>query len=278
MDLFDHISFRVSRMITAAYSTSFSIAVSFLNAEKRWAIYSIYGFVRLADEIVDTFHHTNQKFLLKKLERDLNEAIASGISINPVIHSFVITLKKYNIGIELVKSFLQSMNADLYKQSYDSHEELKEYIYGSADVVGLMCLMVFVDGNNDLYQELKNPAMKLGSAFQKVNFLRDLRDDVESLDRKYFPEFNIQAFDDDVKYTIIRGIEAEFTEAREGIRKLPDRSRLAVLIAYTYYKHLLESLKLTPAKDLMKRRIRVKNRKKMMLLGLSMLRYKLNLF
>lgn len=278
MQLYDQISFKVSRIITTTYSTSFSIAVSFLKTDQRRAIYSIYGFVRLADEIVDTFHHTNQKGLLNNLERDFYDAYVSGISINPVLNAFVITLSKYNVSIELVNSFLKSMKADLHKHSYDSHQELKEYVYGSADVVGLMCLMVFLDGDAKRYEQLKHPAMKLGSAFQKVNFMRDLREDIEILDRKYFPELRVSNFNENVKNKILHEIEQEFLEAREGIKKLPGRSRLAVLIAFTYYKQLLEKLKLTSAEDILKVRIRVKNRRKMFLLGMSMLKYKLKMF
>lgn len=191
MDLYTEISFKTSKIITQKYSTTFSLAVSLLTVEMRQAIYSIYGFVRLADEIVDTFHLVNQKLVLANFERDYYEAMTNGISMNPVLHSFALTVKKYSIPTHLVDSFLKSMKTDLDKQVYNNTNELNEYIYGSADVVGLMCLTVFVNGNEKQYNDLEKPAMKLGSAFQKVNFLRDLKADVEDLDRAYFPQFNI---------------------------------------------------------------------------------------
>jgi 15-cis-phytoene synthase len=276
MDLFNEISFKTSKLITQKYSTSFSIAISFLPNEMRQAIYSIYGFVRFADEIVDTFHTINQKLVLDNFERDYKDAMANGISMNPVLHSFVQTVKKYKIPTHLVDSFLKSMKADLEKQVYNNTDELNDYIYGSADAVGLMCLMVFVNSDEQLYNELEKPAMKLGSAFQKVNFLRDLKSDIEHLDRRYFPQFDINTFCEDVKYELIKNIECDFKEAREGIKKLPGKSKLAVYIAFVYYKRLLQNLKFTPVNRIMQTRIRVSDPIKLMLLGKAYVKYQLN--
>jgi phytoene/squalene synthetase len=241
------------------------------------AIYSIYGFVRFADEIVDTFHTINQKLVLDHFERDYYDAMINGISMNPVLHSFALTVKKYNIPSHLVDSFLKSMKTDLDKQVYNNTDELNEYIYGSADVVGLMCLMVFVNGNVKQYNDLEKPAMKLGSAFQKVNFLRDLKSDIEHLDRRYFPQFDINRFSEDMKYTLIKNIENDFNEAKRGIKELPGKSKLAVYIAYVYYKKLLKNLRSTPANKIINTRIRVANPIKLMLLGKAYVKYQLNI-
>jgi phytoene/squalene synthetase len=277
MDLYTEISYKTSKLITQRYSTSFSIAVSFLPGEMRRAIYSIYGFVRLADEIVDTFNTIHQKQVLDLFERDFFEALDNGISMNPVLHAFALTVKKYNIPLHLVHSFLKSMKADLVKQVYRNTDELNEYIYGSADVVGLMCLMVFVNGNETLYSDLEKPAMKLGSAFQKVNFLRDLKTDLEQLDRRYFPQFDLINFNDVVKYELIKNIEADFNDARKGIKALPGRSKLAVYIAYIYYRKLLKEIKHTPAPKMINQRIRVANPIKLMLIGKAYVVYKLDI-
>ncbi len=277
MTLYNEISFKTSKLITKAYSTSFSIAVSFLNLEMQSAIYSIYGFVRFADEIVDTFHQVNKKMIFDNFEKDYYETITNGISMNPVLHSYALTVKKYNIPAHLIESFFKSMRADLDKLNYNNDIELKEYIYGSADVVGLMCLMVFVDGDPQLYNKLEKPAMKLGSAFQKVNFLRDLKEDVEQLDRCYFPELTIGAFDEATKNILITDIEADFCEARKGIRELPGKSKLAVFIAFVYYKQLLTNLKRTPANKIMQSRIRVSDPTKLLLLGKAYFKYQFNI-
>jgi len=276
MELYNEISFKTSALITKKYSTSFSIAVSFLPNEMRQAIYSIYGFVRFADEIVDSFHSVNQKLVLDTFERDYYEAINNGISLNPILHSFMLTIKKYKIPSQLVESFLKSMKSDLDKQTYNNADELNEYIYGSADVVGLMCLMVFINGNEKHFHELEKPAMKLGSAFQKVNFLRDLKSDIEHLDRKYFPLFEIKSFNEDVKFKLIADIENDFKEAKKGILLLPGKSKLAVYIAYLYYKKLLQNLKLTPVDLIINKRIRVSNPVKLLLLGRAYIQYQFN--
>ncbi|MDD4823545.1 MAG: phytoene/squalene synthase family protein [Bacteroidales bacterium] len=277
MDLYAEVSFATSKIITQKYSTSFSVAVSVLPPEMRRAIYSIYGFVRLADEIVDTFHSINQELILTNFEKDFYETLTNGISMNPVLHSFAMTVHTYSIPTHLVDSFFKSMKTDLNKQIYKSHSELNEYIYGSADVVGLMCLMVFVNGDNQLFTELQKPAMKLGSAFQKVNFLRDLKSDIEELDRTYFPQFEVNSFSDGVKSDLIKEIEIEFKEAKKGILCLPGKSKLAVYIAYVYYSELLRNLKATPAEQIMEKRIRVSSSTKLMLLCKAYVEYQLNM-
>lgn len=273
MDIFDDISFQTSKLVTKAYSTSFSIAVSFLDEEMQRSIYGIYGFVRFADEIVDTFQHVDQKQALDQFERDYYHAAATGMSLNPILHSFALTVKKYGIPPHLIEAFLKSMRADLNKHLYCTSSELDEYIYGSADVVGLMCLMVFVNGDQQMYAKLEKPAMKLGSAFQKVNFLRDLKSDIELLDRRYFPQLSKDTFDESAKNCVIKEIESDFSEAMLGVQELPGRSRLAVLIAYTYYLQLLKKLKDTPADQIMQSRIRVSDTAKLLLLGKAYLKY-----
>jgi phytoene/squalene synthetase len=248
-----------------------------LGDEMQNAINSIYGFVRFADEIVDTFHQNNKNHLLDKFENDLKDSLTEGLSLNPVLHSFTLTVKKYNIDYELIDAFLSSMKADLNKQNYNNQGELNEYIYGSADVVGLMCLKVFVNGNENLYNELKSPATKLGSAFQKVNFLRDLKADSEVLNRTYFHQLNTGKFSNPIKNEIIGNIEADFFEAKKGIDKLPGKSKLAVYIAFSYYQNLLKKLKRTPAEKIAATRIRISGFKKTVLLLKAYLKYKLGL-
>lgn len=277
MDLFSEIAFKTSKVITQNYSTSFSGAVSLLEKEKQDAIYSIYGFVRFADEIVDTFHQCNQNYLLDKFEADLNEAIAEGLSLNPVLHAFSLTIRKYGIDMKFVDAFLASMRADLKKLIYNNYEELSEYIHGSADVVGLMCLKVFIDGDEKLFDHLQYQAIKLGSAFQKVNFLRDLKSDTEGLHRIYFPQLGNNEFTEPVKNEIISDIEKDFAEARKGIDKLPGRSKLAVLMAFTYYTTLLSKLKETPAVKISESRIRVPNWYKYFLFTKIRTQYKLSI-
>ena len=274
---YNDISFKISRLITRSYSTSFSIAVSYLNPEIRDAIYSIYGFVRISDEIVDSFHDFDKTELLKKFENDYYEALREGISLNPVLNSFQLVVRKYRIDDELIQAFLNSMRTDLFKNGNYNSSEMKEYIFGSAEVVGLMCLKVFVNGDEKIYEELKDPAMKLGSAFQKVNFLRDLKNDVVSLNRSYFPDFDVNNFNDTVKNKIISDIEDDFSLSVSGIKKLPKDSKLPVLIAYNYYLSLLRKIKSTPAEKLMITRIRIPDYRKMLLLIKTFLTVKLNL-
>jgi phytoene/squalene synthetase len=277
MDLFDNIAFKTSKLVTRKYSTSFSIAVSLLPQNTRQAIYSIYGFVRFADEIVDTFHEINQKLVLDNFERDYNEALSNGISMNPVLHAFAITVKQYKIPSQLINSFLKSMRTDLEKQIYFNSAELKEYIYGSADVVGLMCLMVFVNGDDEAYKKLKEPAMKLGSAFQKVNFLRDMMNDKNVLGRIYFPEFANNQFDNKSKKLIEQSIENDFNEAWIGLKQLPGRSKLAVALAYFYYRTLFDKIKQTVPEKLLSERVRINNLRKYLIMIKVGLMYKTKL-
>ncbi|HSL86731.1 MAG TPA: squalene/phytoene synthase family protein, partial [Bacteroidales bacterium] len=241
------------------------------------AIHSIYGFVRVADEIVDTFHNHDRKLLLDKFESDYYEALEKNISLNPVLNSFQQVVKKYNIPNDLVRAFLKSMKSDLGEIRYNHRDQINEYVFGSAEVVGLMCLMVFVDGDKKLYEELRNPAMKLGSAFQKVNFLRDLKNDTELLDRNYFPEIGSGGFTDTVKKHIEKDIENDFAESRRGIIKLPDDARLPVLIAYFYFKKLLDRISRVPAERILKIRIRVPDPVKLLLLVKAYFVHKFNL-
>ena len=264
--LYEDLSFRTSRNITHTYSTSFSRAVSFLDSGIRDAIHSIYGFVRLADEIVDTFHDYDKNYLLDRFEKDYYDAMGKGISLNPALNSFVITVKKYKIPDELIRAFLRSMKLDLYKSDHATKEETSEYIYGSAEVVGLMCLKVFTDGNEKLYNELIEPARRLGAAFQKVNFLRDIKNDTENLNRRYFHNMTARELNENVKKEIIKEIEGDFEASKAGIKKLPSNSRLGVLIAYYYYKRLLIKIKHTRAEKLLESRIRVPDFNKLLLL------------
>lgn len=277
MNLYDQISFKTSRQITNAYSTSFSFSTRLFDKETQEAIYNIYGFVRIADEIVDTFHNYNKRYLLDKFEADYNEAIEQGISTNPVLHSFQHTVKKYNIPDEHVRAFLKSMRSDLEKVSYRNQSEIDEYIYGSADVVGLMCLRVFCNGNMNLYNQLEVPAMKLGSAFQKVNFLRDLNTDINELGRLYFPELDGKELNEDVKHLLVSAIENDFEIAYFGIKLLPKRSKLAVLIAYYYYRELLRRIQRKSVKELLSTRIHVPTSYKMFFFMKAAVDYKLKL-
>ena len=276
-ELFDSISNESATLITKKYSTSFSIAVRLLAPDIRQAIYNIYGFVRVADEIVDSFEGYPKEELLNRFEEEYQYAIETGISTNPVINAFQKTVKEYNIEAKLVESFLKSMRADLNKQVYENQEEIDEYIYGSADVVGLMCLKVFVKGDQEKYLNLKKPAMKLGSAFQKVNFLRDLNEDFENLNRSYFPNINPNKLSETDKKKVLTEIKKDFEEAYTGIVKLPKEAKLAVYVAYKYYSNLLYKIEKTPSAILKERRIRVSNPKKMYLLIVSYFNFKLKI-
>ena len=249
-ELFDQISEECSKNVTKSYSTSFSMATKMLSSSIRQDIYNIYGFVRFADEIVDSFHNYNKKDLLNRFEDDLIYALDNKISMNPILNSFQYTVHKNNIEQELIDAFLKSMKMDLHKQKYNSKEEYQEYIYGSADVVGLMCLNVFVEGDKNQYYRLKPQAMSLGSAFQKVNFLRDLNSDYQVLDRTYFPNLDLSDFNEKSKASIIADIEKDFDHALKGIFMLPESARLGVYTAFKYYKQLLIKLKKTPSKKM----------------------------
>jgi 15-cis-phytoene synthase len=274
MITYNKTAFQISRLIIQNYSTSFSIATSLFEKETGEAIDSIYGFVRFADEIVDTFHDYDKKYLLEKLECDYYDAVKQGISLNPVLQSFQKTTAKYKIANEHIQAFLTSMKNDLVKNYYDNKNDSAHYIFGSAEVVGLMCLKVFCNGDERLYNELEIPAMKLGSAFQKVNFLRDLKRDMEELNRTYFPEVYQNSFNDETKWKVVTDIENDFNMALEGLKKLPGRSKLAVLVAWLYYKDLLKKIKRIPATQIIQSRIRISNVRKICLLLKAMVLYK----
>lgn len=275
--LFDTVSFKCSKLITQNYSTSFSLAVKMLSPGIRDAIYSIYGFVRCADEIVDSFHDYDKENLINDFEKEYYKAMQIGISLNPILNAFQHTVKRYNITDDLVQAFLKSMKLDLVKSTYNTQTEYEDYIYGSADVVGLMCLKVFVNGKNDKYEQLKLEAMRLGSAFQKVNFLRDLKDDNLVLNRNYFPGVDLNTFDENSKTAIINEIEEDFRIAYQGIVKLPIEAKFGVYTAFIYYKKLLKKLKKTPSNQIGNSRIRVSNYTKAGLLAQSFVTYKLKL-
>ena len=275
--LFDTISFECSRNVTKSYSTSFSAAVKMLAPNIRQDIYNIYGFVRFADEIVDTFHDYNKILLFEMFENDLQSALDNKISLNPILNSFQHTVHKYTIPQTMIEAFMKSMKLDLHKTDYKSFEEYNEYIYGSADVVGLMCLKVFVNGDDQKFQELEHSAMRLGSAFQKVNFLRDLKADYEDLNRTYFPNTDLSRLDEYSKNEIIKEIEADFKAGFEGILQLPIEAKFGVYTAFVYYKKLLSKLKKTPSLEIKNTRIRVPDYQKFGLLAKCYVNYRLNL-
>lgn len=275
--IFDNVSKACSKLVTNTYSTSFSMATKMLADSIRQDIYNIYGFVRFADEIVDSFHDYDKEKLFNNFEADLEASLTDKISLNPILNSFQETYHKYNIDKHLVDAFMNSMRLDLHKKDYLTEEEYKDYIYGSADVVGLMCLKVFVKGNHKKYEELKDSAMSLGSAFQKVNFLRDLKADFEDLSRTYFPNTDLNNLDEASKKAIIDDIEADFANGLKGIKQLPLEAKFGVFMAYRYYNKLLDKLKKTPALKIKSSRIRVPNYKKVELLTRSYVKYQLNL-
>lgn len=274
--LFDTISFECSKNVTRTYSTSFSSAVKMLAPTIRQDIYNIYGFVRFADEIVDSFHDYNKVDLFAMFEKDLDAALQNKISLNPILNSFQHTVHKFQIPESLIASFMKSMKMDLEKTNYATDEEYKEYIYGSADVVGLMCLKVFVNGDTVKYEELEHSAMRLGSAFQKVNFLRDLKADYEDLSRTYFPNTDLTKLDEASKNQIITEIEADFEAGYQGIVGLPIEAKFGVYTAYIYYKKLLSKLKKTPSAEIKNTRIRVSDYQKFQLFAKCYFTYKLN--
>lgn len=256
MDLYDKTCLGSSKLFTKEYSTSFSKAVGMLDVSLRDSIYAIYGFVRIADEIVDTFHDHPKREMLSEFRQQSFSAIEKKISTNPILHSFQLVVNQYNIPHNLITSFLDSMEMDLDKQDY-SLEEYQKYIYGSAEVVGLMCLKVFCNGNQPLYNDLKKPAQSLGEAFQKVNFLRDLKDDFQERGRVYFPSVDFEHFSEKEKHEIEKDISSDLSNAINGIRKLPKGAKLGVYVAYLYFKALLVRIKLVRAKNIMHKRIRV---------------------
>ncbi len=263
--LYDQTTLECSKLITQRYSTSFTLGIKTLDRKFHMPIYAIYGFVRYADEIVDTFHDKDKKALLDQFTKDTYEAIADEISLNPVLHAFQLIVNKYKINLDLIAAFLKSMAMDLDFKTYDD-SCYHEYIYGSAEVVGLMCLKVFCEGNQDQYESLKAPACKLGAAFQKVNFLRDLKSDFEERGRVYFPGVDFRSFDKTSKQLIEEDIQKDFDEALDGIRRLPKGAKLGVRVAYLYYQKLFNKIKNLPPETIVHQRIRIPNSRKFSLL------------
>ncbi|WP_294244248.1 phytoene/squalene synthase family protein [uncultured Chryseobacterium sp.] len=274
--LFDDLSYRISKETTKQYSTSFSLGILALSASIRNPIYAIYGYVRLADEIVDSFHGYNKEKLLTKFKEDTFSALEDGISLNPILHAFQETVHEYNIDVQLIIQFLRSMEMDLQKIDYNS-DLYKEYILGSAEVVGLMCLQIFVDGDKEQYEKLKPYAMILGSAFQKVNFLRDMKDDYYTLGRSYFPNLDFSRFDNNAKLSIEKEIQEEFRQALIGIKMLPPSSRFGVYLAYRYYISLFRKIKRKSATTILSERIRISNGAKISLMMSCYVQYKTSL-
>ncbi len=272
--LYDQISEATSRYITKTYSTSFSLAIALLDKEIQQHIYNIYGFVRLGDEIVDTFHDQDKEYLLESFVKDTYDALDRNFSLNPVLHTFQQTVNAYKIDRILIDQFLRSMRMDLYPQNYD-RSLYEEYIVGSAEVVGLMCLKVFVLGDDAEYNRLKRPAERLGSAFQKINFLRDMHADEIGLGRSYFPELQLAAFTPHTKQLIEADIEKDFKDGFEGIKQLPKRARFGVYLAYRYYYSLFNKIKATPAPKVMEARIRVNDGAKYAIIAKSFIRNEL---
>lgn len=275
-ELFDKVSISCSRIATHAYSTSFSLGIRCLAQELRDPIYAIYGFVRFADEIVDSFHDFDKKDLLSRFKQETFASIHEGISLNPILNSFQAVYRAYKIDQELVEQFLRSMEMDLTKTDYDP-DTFDKYVLGSAEVVGLMCLRVFCHGNFQLFDDLKPYAMRLGAAFQKINFLRDMKDDYLEMGRTYFPGVEMQNFNDQCKRKIEESIKRDFEEGFKGITKLPRTSRLGVYVAYVYYLALFEKIKNTPPEAVMRSRISIKNRHKAGLLAYSYVKHQLHL-
>ncbi len=273
--LFDQTSQKLSQTLTQRYSTSFSLGIRMLHRSIQPSIYSIYGFVRLGDEIVDSFHDYDKAALLEQFQRETFQAIESGISINPILNAFQLTVNKYQIDHKLIYQFIHSMEMDLHPGLY-SRKKYEEYILGSAEVVGLMCLTVFCQGDKDKYERLKGGAMHLGAAFQKVNFLRDIRADQEHLGRVYFPNWNDSHFSPQIKEDIEAEIHANFAKARQSISKLPKEAKFGVYSAYVYYKALFLKIRNLPPNTLFKRRIRISNGLKLILLLLAKMNIKLN--
>lgn len=277
MQLYYSVCHSSSRLVTRQYSTSFYSAIKLLHKDLQQPIHDIYGFVRLADEIVDTFHAYDKAQLLEKFSEETWQAINNGISLNPILHSFQYTVNHYNIPHDLIKAFLHSMWLDLSKSDYTTADELNEYIYGSAEVVGLMCLCVFCEGNAALYARLKKPAQYLGAAFQKVNFLRDIQTDKNNLNRTYFPELSTQQMDDITKRQIESAIAEDFKKSLTGIRQLPWKARLGVYTAYRYYYALFKKIKQTQPQHIMQIRIRVPDYQKIFILLQAGVHNKLNM-
>lgn len=274
--LYNKVSKEVSKNTTERYSTSFSLGIRMVSSELRWAIYAIYGMVRYADEIVDTFHHQDKRLLLDEFEQETIKAIDRKFSTNPILHAYQMAHHQYKIDVKLVLSFFESMAMDIDQKAHDV-SSYKKYVYGSAEVVGLMCLHVFTEGNSKLFDELLPNARALGSAFQKVNFLRDLKSDLEERGRLYFPDVNFSDFTDHDKESIIKEVKSEFKLALVGIKKLPMSCKFGVYTAYKYYLKLLIKIESKHKEELLQKRIRVNNAQKVWVLAKSFSRYQLNL-
>jgi phytoene/squalene synthetase len=275
MELFDQTTLKCSRLITQHYSTSFTLGIKTLEARYRLPIYAIYGFVRYADEIVDTFHDYDKADLLSGFRHDTCKAIHDRISLNPVLHSFQLIVNKYHIDQHLIDAFLNSMEMDLHKHEYNP-DGYAQYIYGSAEVVGLMCLRVFCEGNKQMYDDLKEPARRLGAAFQKVNFLRDIRSDYQERGRVYFPGVNFGSFTESAKAEIEADIQADFDAAYQGIIRLPQGAKWGVYLAYLYYKTLFRKIQKMAPSRILNERIRVPDNQKMALLVQTYFQHKMN--
>jgi phytoene/squalene synthetase len=274
-ELYDSVCLQCSKLTTNRYSTSFSLGIRFLNKDFHLPIYAIYGFVRFADEIVDTFHEHNKHELLERFKADTYTAIEEKISLNPILHSFQMVVNQYHIERELIDTFLRSMELDLSEKKYDQ-EGYEEYILGSAEVVGLMCLRVFLEGDKEKYNKLKFYAQRLGSAFQKINFLRDLKADYQAMGRTYFPGVEMNEFDEKTKKSIEADIQKDFDDGLTGIKRLPKKSRFGVYVAYVYYLALFKKIENTPASVILNQRIRISNNKKYALFLSSYLRHLFN--
>ena len=275
MELYDVTNFKCSKLITEAYSTSFTLGIKTLDKRFRLPVYAIYGFVRFADEIVDTFHQYDKRELLHRFRADVLLAIQEGISLNPVLHSFQFVVNKYKIDESLILAFLKSMEMDLSTHEYKP-EQYKEYVFGSAEVVGLMCLRVFCEGNDAVYNELQSYAQKLGSAFQKVNFLRDIKSDFKDRGRVYFPGLDLENFSNNTKRLIEEDIQKDFDEAYKGIINLPEGSRLGVYLAYIYYLKLFKKIKSCPVSEIIKGRVRIPDNLKFALLVQTYFKHQFN--
>lgn len=274
-ELFDTVSLKTSKLVTNSYSTSFSLGIRFLDKEFHDPIYGIYGFVRFADEIVDSFHNYNKEELLTEFKNETYKSIERGISLNPVLNSFQKVINDYHIDLNLIETFLKSMEMDLDKKEYDA-EGYKNYILGSAEVVGLMCLKVFVKGNEAEYKKLTPYAMALGSAFQKINFLRDLHADFKGMGRVYFPNIDLAQLDDKTKAELEKDIDLDFDKGLEGIKLLPKNARFGVYVAYIYYRKLLMKIKSIHYKRILEERISIPNSQKMLLFARSYVKHKVN--
>jgi len=276
MQLFHQVSEICSRVTTERYSTSFSSAIRLLHQDLRQPIHNIYGFVRFADEIVDTFHDFDKQQLFQEFKKETYAALERGISLNPILHSFQLTVNQYHVDRHLIEAFFYSMELDLSRKVYDA-SGYQQYIYGSAEVVGLMCLQVFCDGDKNLYDKLKDPARSLGAAFQKVNFLRDVKADYEGMDRVYFPDCDFRNFTNEEKRQIEADIEADFKAAYQGIIQLPMKARFGVYVAYKYYLSLFKKIKRLEARRILEERIRIPNYGKAMIVAKAGLRSQFNI-